>query len=70
MKAAPIVNLNTAALIKELVGEYNNENETVIHAIAINERALLRDCRTMADYKVNVERFVKRQREWEASKQG
>jgi len=58
MKAAPTVNLNTAALIKELVGEYNDDTEWLIHAIASNEKELIKNCNTMADYKDNMQAFI------------
>lgn len=55
----PIVNLNTAALIKELVGEYNEDNKFVIDSIAKSETEILIGCDTMADYKERMTNFIK-----------
>jgi len=54
LRKAPIVNLNTAALIKELVGEYSATTQYVIHEIANSEKELMKGCATMADYKSNI----------------
>lgn len=58
MKKAPIVNLNTNALIKELVGEYNDENQELIHLIAKNESELMKGCNTVADYSINMKSLI------------
>ena len=58
LRKAPIVNLNTNALIKELVGGYNATNESMIHKIAENEKNLMSGCSTMADYKVKMLDFI------------
>ena len=57
-KRAPIVKLNTNTLIKELVGEWNHENQDIIITIAKNESALIRGCNNMAEYKANIQAFI------------
>lgn len=58
MRKAPLVNLNTQSLIKELVGEYSESNQDLIHLIAENEQELLKGCSTMADYSENMKKFI------------
>lgn len=59
LKKAPIVNLNTDVLIKELVGEYNEKTQDVIHAIAKSETEILIGCNTLIEYKERMSKFIK-----------
>ena len=55
---APTVNLNTSALIRELVGEYNADTFELIHEIAEKQGELIEGCRNMAEYKANIEAYI------------
>lgn len=55
---APTVDLNTAALIEQLVGPYSLETQGMIHAIADCRADIMRDCHTMAEYKVAMQAFI------------
>ena len=58
LRKAPIVNLNTAALIKELVGEYNKQNQYLIHEIAESEEMLIKGCTNMHQYKGRIQDMI------------
>lgn len=58
MKKAPIVNLNTASLIKEHIGQYNEETCDVIHAVAKAQADLFKGAETMSDYEKNFLEFL------------
>ena len=58
LRKAPIVNLNTNAIIKELVGEYNKSTQYLIHEIADSEEMLMRGCKTVADLRSNIKDLI------------
>jgi hypothetical protein len=55
---APVVNLNTDALIAELIGEYNENTFELIHEIAEKQGEIIEGCSNMAEYKANIEAFI------------
>ncbi len=62
MKTAPIVNLNTAELIKQLIGDYNDENKDIIDIIAKNESFIMEGCETLSEYAANMVVFIANQK--------
>lgn len=58
LKKGPIVNLNTHILIEELVGDYNIRSETLVHAIAANQKTLMSGCSTIDEYREKMKSFI------------
>ena len=59
MLKAPMVKINTANIIAELIGDYSEETQKIIHAIAENETELLKGCYDLEHYTAKIERFIK-----------
>ena len=58
LPTAPIVNLNTASLIENLIGAYDETTQALIHKIAKNQPSLMAGCNTLADYEKNMKAFI------------
>ena len=58
LNPAPIVNLNTNAVIKEIFGGYNIYNQDIIKQIADNEANLIKGCRNLGELKANIENYI------------